>query len=401
MMRENTPPRKDDDDDDVIFEDADEVYEVDDIDDLEEMLDSEGAFGDDDGDDNDDDDDDKEDEFPATEVDKILFSGHQGSVFCCEISPCEDIGASGGEDDKAFLFDSKTGNILAQCEGHKDSVTNLSFSHNGMYLATGDMSGYIAVWKVQTFGKVWEFETDDLNWMIWHPSSNILFAGTRTGDIWMWLMPRGDTRPLTHAGVSSECGALTRDGKRLCSGFVDGSIKIIDLKNCKTLHSISCHSQPVTSLSAHPQHDLILSGSMDETSKLLNSNSGKVLSTFTFTPSSSQNSESNSNDDEFSNSVEVVSFCPIIADLATSRHHIVQGCGTSSILWHPKEPHFISCGLDGNLRVYDVRSGNQLYKFKGDNSSVLSCHINKEGSKVIFSSDKGTVTVLNIGSLYS
>ena len=61
--------------------------------------------------------------------------------------------------------------------GHKDSVTFASFSHDAQYVATGDMSGLIKVWKVSasaeevsTSGQevsssgqeVWSFEIADL-----------------------------------------------------------------------------------------------------------------------------------------------------------------------------------------------------------------------------------------------
>lgn len=46
--------------------------------------------------------------------------------------------------------------------GHKDSVTSVSFSHDGKLVATGDMSGVIQVWNVETYQKIWSFETGDL-----------------------------------------------------------------------------------------------------------------------------------------------------------------------------------------------------------------------------------------------
>lgn len=46
--------------------------------------------------------------------------------------------------------------------GHKDSVTQVSFSADGTYLATGDMSGFIQVWNIATKETVWSFEVADL-----------------------------------------------------------------------------------------------------------------------------------------------------------------------------------------------------------------------------------------------
>lgn len=46
--------------------------------------------------------------------------------------------------------------------GHKDSVTCALFSHDSSMVATGDMSGLIKVWKVETKEEVWSFEVGDL-----------------------------------------------------------------------------------------------------------------------------------------------------------------------------------------------------------------------------------------------
>lgn len=46
--------------------------------------------------------------------------------------------------------------------GHKDSVTCAVFSHDSSLVATGDMSGMIKAWKVETKEEIWSFEVGDL-----------------------------------------------------------------------------------------------------------------------------------------------------------------------------------------------------------------------------------------------
>lgn len=46
--------------------------------------------------------------------------------------------------------------------GHKDSVTCAGFSHDSVFVATGDMSGLIKVWRVDTKEEAWSFEVGDL-----------------------------------------------------------------------------------------------------------------------------------------------------------------------------------------------------------------------------------------------
>lgn len=46
--------------------------------------------------------------------------------------------------------------------GHKDSVTCAGFSHDSTLVATGDMSGLLKVWQVDTKEELWSFEAGDL-----------------------------------------------------------------------------------------------------------------------------------------------------------------------------------------------------------------------------------------------
>ena len=49
--------------------------------------------------------------------------------------------------------------------GHKDSVTCTGFSYDSKFVATGDMSGIIKVWDIQSGQEVWAFECSDLEVM--------------------------------------------------------------------------------------------------------------------------------------------------------------------------------------------------------------------------------------------
>ena len=46
--------------------------------------------------------------------------------------------------------------------GHKDSVTCVCFSYDSALVASGDMSGIIEVWQVDSKEEVWSFEVSDL-----------------------------------------------------------------------------------------------------------------------------------------------------------------------------------------------------------------------------------------------
>lgn len=71
------------------------------------------------------------------------------------------LAATGGEEDKAYVWDTSTGEIILDCTGHKDSIIFSAFNYDESYLATGDMSGLIQVWKVADKIKIWDYNMSD------------------------------------------------------------------------------------------------------------------------------------------------------------------------------------------------------------------------------------------------
>lgn len=51
-------------------------------------------------------------------------------------------------------------------------------------------------------------------WLCWHHASHVLLAGTVDGEMWMWLVPQGNTRTFPSYGSASLCGAFLHDGNK-------------------------------------------------------------------------------------------------------------------------------------------------------------------------------------------
>lgn len=145
---------------------------------------------------------------------EVTFALHSASVFCVSLDPkTNTLAVTGGEDDKAFVWRLSDGELLFECAGHKDSVTCAGFSHDSTLVATGDMSGLLKVWQVDTKEEVWSFEAGDLEWMEWHPRAPVLLAGTADGNTWMWKVPSGDCKTFQGPNCPATCGRVLPDGE--------------------------------------------------------------------------------------------------------------------------------------------------------------------------------------------
>ncbi|NXU07142.1 AAMP protein, partial [Buphagus erythrorhynchus] len=221
-----------------------------------------------------------EDGMEAQDDSEITFSLHSASVFCVSLDPkTNTLAVTGGEDDKAFVWRVSDGELLFECSGHKDSVTCAGFSHDSVFVATGDMSGLIKVWRVDAKEEVWSFEVGDLEWIEWHPQAHVLLAGTADGNTWMWKIPSGDCKTFQGPACPATCGRILPDGKRAVVGYEDGTMRIWDLKQGTSLHVLKGqdgHQDPLTCVASNQDGSLIMTGSVDCHAKLVNSATGKV-----------------------------------------------------------------------------------------------------------------------------
>ncbi|XP_055870079.1 angio-associated migratory cell protein-like [Biomphalaria glabrata] len=336
----------------------------------------------------------------------LTFIGHtNSSVICTRLNPVDNnIAVTGGQDDQALVWNTREGSIYFQCTGHTDTVVSVGFSHDGKLVATADMKGLIKVWKVETGTVVWSFDGTDLEWIQWHKAAPVLLAGTKEGEVWMWKIPSGDCKTFAGRGPSAQCGLIMPDGKTACVGYEDGVVKIWDLKSSSAIHTVSDHEghkEPVFCLDHNSSGSLVMTGSEDMTAKVINTSTGKVVSTL-----ACQKTE------EDEDSVEAVGFSHLhdyattgtlggaleIWDLPTKsvRHRCEHPHGIVKIVWSKVFPTFFTSCLDGNIRQFDSRNGEMVRTWQGHRAAILDFDLSRDESLLVTASDDSTAKVFHI-----
>merc|ERR1711990_53962 len=99
----------------------------------------------------------------------MIFDRHSDAVFCSKTSPNGELIASGGQDDRGFIFD-RNGELHMALFGHKESVVSIDWNSDGTLLASGDMSGLVKVWNVRQKKSIAQFEEEEVEFIKFHPT---------------------------------------------------------------------------------------------------------------------------------------------------------------------------------------------------------------------------------------
>ncbi|KAK6354376.1 hypothetical protein TWF730_008784 [Orbilia blumenaviensis] len=184
-----------------------------------------------------------------TGVNLITLKNHSDCVRSVAFSPDGKHLASGSDDNGIKIWDMTTEVkfVIHTLEGHSNAVQSVAFSPDGRFLASGSQDSTIKVWNTITGVNLITLKnhSDWVRSVAFSPDGKHLASGSDDNSIKIWDMtplplqslgarPDLDTTMRTsivpfegHSG-SKKSIAISSDGKRLASGFKNGTIAIWD-----------------------------------------------------------------------------------------------------------------------------------------------------------------------------
>ncbi|XP_077250951.1 uncharacterized protein LOC143890236 [Tasmannia lanceolata] len=332
-----------------------------------------------------------------------IFIGHSGEVYTVACSPTDAaLVATGGGDDKGFLWKVGQADWGFELQGHKESVSTLAFSADGQLLASGSYDGLIHVWDTSsgTLKGVLEGPDGGIEWLRWHPRGHLVLAGSDDSTVWMWNADKSTyLNTFSGHGSTVTCGDFTPDGKSICTGSDDASLRIWNPKTGETIHVVKghfYHTEGLTCLTITSDSTLAITGSTDGSVHVVNIITGKVVSSLI----------------AHSKSVECVGLSLSFPWAATGSmdqkliiwdlQHSSPRCtcdheeGVSCLTWLGTS-NFVAAGcIDGKVRVWDSLSGNCVKTFNGHSDTIQSLAVSADGEFLVSVSDDRTARVFEI-----
>lgn len=327
---------------------------------------------------------------------KVTFRKHEKSIFSCDLSNDGLFAVTGGEDDMAYVWWTENCEVYMECTGHKDSVTEVSFSHDCQFIVTGDMSGLIQVWSLKEKKLIWCYECDDLEWLMWHHMANILVAGSQIGDIYIWQIPQGNCKVLPSSGISAVSGKIMPDGKKLITGYANGLVKLWDMKSANILWQANVtEDASITSIDVTNDGSLI---ALAPSATILKTIDGKPISQLLVDGATDVEAIA------FNTELNVLITGSLKGQLCiwdigrrTLRHQAKIECAVT-VIRLAQGNKLIVGATDGAIYVCDIRTGTLIETLTGHLTEILSISVSKDGKSLLTTSDDGTAKLFTLKS---
>jgi WD40 repeat protein len=333
---------------------------------------------------------------------KVVLSlrGHRYAVQGVAYRPDGQCIASASFDGTLRGWDAATGSELFRLRGHAGAVNGVSFSRDGSRLASAGADGMARVWQAADPEAGTIPGAAPVTGLAFDPAGRRLAVGRYDGTVTLWdpttrkraLALPGQARPVAavafspdgrrlaaaggtfwerrHAILPGELKvwdsaekqeimlaghadtvravAFTRDGGRLASAGLDGTVRLWDVAGRRAVWTAREHKGEVYALASGPGGSLLVSGGADRTVRVRHPGTGKAIRTFG----------------------------PLggpVLGLACSR----DGRRVAAAVGDPAAPR-----RQGEVRVLDLGTGRELALPRGHSGGVLSVAFSPDGRRL-------------------
>jgi len=165
---------------------------------------------------------------------KAIFNDHQGDVMSVSILKEESYFVSGSIDATAKLWDHRNKKACVKTfSGHESDINSVSFYPDGMAFGTGSDDSSCRLFDIKAYAQLAKYHNDKILCGItsvsFSKTGRMLFAGYDDHNCYIWDTQLGClsiSNQLSGHENRVSCLGVTLDGKALCTGSWDTSLKI-------------------------------------------------------------------------------------------------------------------------------------------------------------------------------
>ncbi|KAH6569124.1 hypothetical protein BASA61_009517 [Batrachochytrium salamandrivorans] len=285
------------------------------------------------------------------------FRGHKDVVTGLAFKPSMTQLASTSMDHSVMVWNFKPQLRAFRFVGHKAPVTSVDFSPTGKLLASSSRDKTVRLWTPNVKGDVTVFKAhiSTVRSVQFSRDSEQLLTASDDKTIKLWSTHRSRFQ-YTLAGHLNwvRTARFSPDSRLIASGSDDKTVRLWDLSSKSCIKTYWDHLGMVSSVAFHPSGTVIASASSDRSIKLFDIRTHKLIQHY-----SDAHGTPNSGHDSINQSVSG---------------------GVNSIAFGGLNGEWlISTGMDGLIKVWDVKEGHLFYTLHG--------HKNGPTTTAVFSPD--------------
>lgn len=335
---------------------------------------------------------------PSGVDDSLACVSHEESVLSVAFNPTDRrVLLTGAQDDSAALWGiEETTNGGLKCvqrhrlTGHSDSVSQVAFSHDGKYAATGSYDGTVRIWDPQSGALVHSLDgpSKEVEWILWHPKGHAILAGSADTMAWMWWAPTGKLMQIFAGhGQTVTTGCWGLGGKLIVTGSQDcGAIVWNPRQGTPQQHMRELHLSAIICMCAHPEAPIVVTGSEDASAKVVQIETGKVVANLSGHGQSVESVAFNNPDPN--SGISLLASASMDGqlniwdgktfELRCSIKEIIGKGGITRFKWLPAPVYgswLCTCSTDGAIRLFNCLSGQCVQTLQGHTETVLDVDV--------------------------
>mmetsp|Transcript_7972 Transcript_7972/g.29707 ORF Transcript_7972/g.29707 Transcript_7972/m.29707 type:complete len:451 (-) Transcript_7972:108-1460(-) len=310
---------------------------------------------------------------------------------------------------------------------HDDSVVDVKLNFDGTLLASAGMDGTIGIYDVGKFQKedldysVYNTEGQEqqegnppealvnhkvqlsgpegeIEWIQWHPKGNALLSASADATCWLWNVKKMNCMSvLAGHSDSISCGGFTADGKLVITGSVDATVRVWHPMQGNSIHTFEgdLFSQKDPIISMYIRQDdskvVFVGNAAGELITCGIFDSPRVLQKYS---GHTESIESIDYSEQVSHIIVTGSMDKTVGvwDDRINKMRLKLQCseGVIKVKCSQRGPYVYSCGMDREVKIWDLRNGKCLDRFVGHSEGVLDFALVNNEEQLVSASDDGT-----------
>lgn len=268
---------------------------------------------------------------------------------------------SGGQDQTIKTWDTNTGSQSRTLRGCLGTVLDLCITHDNRSVIAASSANNLYVWDVSS-GRVRHTLTGHVDKVcavdVSKVSTRSVVSAAYDRTIKVWDLQKGYC--VNTLLFQSNCNTLcfSMDGQTICSGHMDGNLRLWDIKTGKLLSEVAAHSLPITSLSLSRNGNMILTSGRDNLHNLFDIRTLEICTT-----------------------------------LRSNGYRVASNWSRSCI--SADDGYVASGSVDGSVHIWSVANAKIVSTLKEHTAPVLCCSWSGLGKPLATSDKNGNVCIWN------